>query len=113
MYSNVYLKLGGQTQPHVVSRQHFARSLTSTYLTSSCLFLSSKVSGTSVWIGAQLQPAASAAHSEEVVEVIGPWMNFAIDAFGADRCMFEVRSRNVRRLVGTSFALVARTKSGA
>ena len=25
--------------------------------------------------------------------MIGPWMNFAIDAFGADRCMFEVRSR--------------------
>ena len=27
---NVFLKLGGQTQPHVVSRQRFARSLIST-----------------------------------------------------------------------------------
>ena len=38
-----------------------------------------------------LRPAPPS--SEEVAEVIGPWMNFAIDAFGADRCMFEVRSR--------------------
>ena len=32
--------------------------------------------------------------SEEVAATIGPWLNFAIDAFGAERCMVRlVRAR--------------------
>ena len=30
--------------------------------------------------------------SEEVAAVIGPWLNFAIDVFGAERCMVRVLS---------------------
>ena len=53
---NVYVKLGGQTQPHAGHNFH-------------------------------LRPKPPT--SKEVAATIGPWLNYVIDAFGADRCMFE------------------------
>ena len=53
---NVYVKLGGLTQPHAGHG-----------------------------LNLQSKPPTSA----QLAAVVGPWYNFVIDLFGADRCMWE------------------------